>query len=255
MARSAYLFVKHFDNPNDSKTTAAIVHFLVGGAMVSLPAFMGAVQRTLFHGNLGAASSGGCTAGTVGGSADLSQLMVNFVGNIYGPMFAILTALMYLVGTYFIYRGLAKSAKIGTDPRASAPQGIIALLLIGAVLISGGTMVTGMINSLGIQSLFGSPSGVMDNMRHFSGINWSRVTTTTNTEAVDHAIQACLAFVQIIGLIGFIRGWMILRGAVEGTSQATVPQGLTHIIGGTMAMNMGTMLKILDNTFGMSLIN
>jgi hypothetical protein len=55
---------------------------------------------------------------------------------------------------------------------------------------------------------------------------------------------------QLVGLISFVRGWNILRNAIEGVGQATVPQGLTHIIGGVLAMNISGFMVALDATLG-----
>jgi hypothetical protein len=51
-------------------------------------------------------------------------------------------------------------------------------------------------------------------------------------------------------MIAFVRGWLIIKNAVEGAGQATVAQGFTHIVGGVLAINIYSFLEIMDQTFG-----
>ncbi|MDD5586221.1 MAG: hypothetical protein PHY92_04600 [Alphaproteobacteria bacterium] len=238
------LLKKHADNPNDSQVVKALAHLLGGGALAVFPAAVGTMQATL---HLGASASGGkdCAPGTpVSGAAGLDTMMQNFVNNIYQPMFSALSVLSFLVGAFLIYRGLLKGSKVGTDPRAAATHSILVNLLIGGVMVSIGAMLPVM-----EETLFGPTTTT------FSGINWTAIVGTADTTKADLTIKAILMFVQVIGAIAFVRGWLMIKNAVEGTAQVTVPQGLTHVIGGTMAINIGTMLKLFDTTFGTGLIN
>jgi hypothetical protein len=51
-------------------------------------------------------------------------------------------------------------------------------------------------------------------------------------------------------MIAFVRGWLILKRASEGSGQATMAQGFTHLFGGVLAMNIFGFLEIMDSTFG-----
>jgi hypothetical protein len=68
------------------------------------------------------------------------------------------------------------------------------------------------------------------------------------------AVNAALSFVQIIGFIAFVRGWMIMKKVVEGGGNVSMAQGMTHIIGGVLAVNIAPFLKIMDTTFGTNLL-
>lgn len=67
------------------------------------------------------------------------------------------------------------------------------------------------------------------------------------------ATNAILGFVQIMGLISFIRGWAIIAKAAQGGSQGvTTGKGLTHIIGGILAINIVGTKNALWATLGLS---
>ncbi len=247
--KGAMLLKKHAEGPKETPVVAGIAHVLVGGALGSLPVVAGTLQETI-HSWDGAPNGGnGCTPGPITGSVtSLDKMMENFVNNIAQPMYITLSTLCFVIGLFLIVKGLIRASKSGTDPREAAPHRIMVSMLIGAVLISISAVATNMINTL-----FESPV-----ITDFSNlINWSKITgeTNANTEAVDLTVKAILMFVQVIGFIAFIRGWLIIKNAVEGAGQATVPQGLTHIIGGTMAINIGTMIQLFDATFGTGIVN
>jgi len=244
--KGVLLFRKHAENPNDSKVVAATAHLVGAGTLAALPAAAKVLQQSL---GIVTTSTGakGCTPGAVAsGSAGLDVMMQNLVNNIYDPMLVVLQFLCFVIGAFLVYRGLLKGSKIGTDPRAAATHSIVVNLVAGAVLLS----IAGMIPVM-LSTIFGS-----EDVKDFSSIiNWSKITGgSVDTTKADLTIKAILMFIQIVGAIAFIRGWLIIKNAVEGTSQNTVPQGFTHVIGGTMALNIGQMLVIFDKTFGTELI-
>jgi intracellular multiplication protein IcmC len=55
--------------------------------------------------------------------------------------------------------------------------------------------------------------------------------------------------IQIIGLIAFIRGWVLIaRTASSGQPPGGTGKGFVHVIGGIMAMNIVGTLQIINNT-------
>jgi len=244
IVRGFLLLKRHAENPNQS-VVAGIAHCVGGGLLLALPAVVRVLQYTVLSSV--ASNQGGCLPGTVGAASALDVIMQNLVNNIYGPMFSLVSVIGLLVGITFVIKGLLAGVKTGTDPRAASPKSIINNLVIGAILISLSTIAPDI-----LKTLFGS--GTMEKMSDFSSvINWSGIVGSANT-AADKTVQAILGFIQIIGGIAFLRGWLIVKAAVEGGGQATIPQGLTHIIGGAMAVNIYTMLKIFNATFGVNII-
>lgn len=64
--------------------------------------------------------------------------------------------------------------------------------------------------------------------------------------------EALIDFIQVLGAIAFIRGWVLLaRSAGQGAPQGTYGKGLTHIIGGILAINVVATAQAVVNTFGL----
>lgn len=55
--------------------------------------------------------------------------------------------------------------------------------------------------------------------------------------------------IQVVGVIAFIRGWLLIaRSASQGQPPGGTGQGLTHVFGGILAMNIVGTLQIINNT-------
>lgn len=246
--RGALLFKKHADNPNDSQIAKALWHFAAGAGLMSFPIVAGVMQRTLF-GTIGGGSAWLCTPGgtTLDGTEGLDVMMQNFVLNIHMPMMQLVAFISILVGLVYIVRGLYKSAKIGSGAQGSDPKSIIVHFVIGAILISTGTSFYDV-----MQSLFGDR--LVTDTFTYSGIAWSKLTGSADSAAnAKKTVNAVFAFIQIIGIIAFTRGWLVLKAAMDG-GQATIPQGIVFVVAGVMAVNITKMVEIFNTTFGTNLI-
>jgi hypothetical protein len=85
--------------------------------------------------------------------------------------------------------------------------------------------------------------------------NHAVVKYAEGTSAAPHVnavVAAILAFVALLGWISFIRGFFIMRGVAEGNSQASAMAGFTHILGGALAVNLGGVLKAVQETLGIT---
>jgi intracellular multiplication protein IcmC len=73
-----------------------------------------------------------------------------------------------------------------------------------------------------------------------------------SSSSIDPVIlKALVGLIQVIGLIAFIRGWMVLVAhAKQPGGHATLGKGLTHIIGGIFAINIIGVTDVIWNTFG-----
>ncbi len=57
-------------------------------------------------------------------------------------------------------------------------------------------------------------------------------------------------FVQFVGLLAFIRGWMILSNLGKQGGQPAFGKGMTHVIGGILAMNIWGTVRLFSSAFG-----
>ena len=58
-------------------------------------------------------------------------------------------------------------------------------------------------------------------------------------------------YLHLIGIIAFLRGWVILsKMAHPGSQPGSVGKGITHIIGGILLINIVATMKIVASTLG-----
>jgi intracellular multiplication protein IcmC len=64
------------------------------------------------------------------------------------------------------------------------------------------------------------------------------------------AVGTALALIiQTIGLIAFIRGWVLIaKSASQGQPPGGTGKGMVHVFGGILAMNIVGTLEIINNT-------
>ena len=68
-------------------------------------------------------------------------------------------------------------------------------------------------------------------------------------------LLAALAWiVRVVGLIGFVKGIYVLRGASDGAPGATVSGASMHMIGGAMAWHIVPLLGAVQATLGISVL-
>lgn len=75
-------------------------------------------------------------------------------------------------------------------------------------------------------------------------------TSQTSSTTFEEYIEPILGIIQIIGMISFIRGWVMLSRATNvGQQPGAVSKGLTHVIGGIMGINIYTVIEVFNQTF------
>ncbi len=237
----------HADNPQNNKLVVPLAYLGGSIGMLSLPSFVATLHESL--GAEGAGGSFSCSdPGAVGEAVGLGQVVTNFVANFKEPLTDLTSLTAMLAGLLMIVNGLIKASKYGTDPKTYSLHSILTHLGFGALLTTiGSNMHTMMASLFGISEAESS-----------SVLSWGQIEGLIGqpiSEDFKLAVVSSLTFVQIMGAIAFVRGWLILKKVVEGSGNASLTQGLTHIIGGTIALNIFGFLTIMDATFGTSLLN
>jgi hypothetical protein len=238
------------DSAQDSSKTPvyqAIARLVGGAALLSLPGMTAWLIQTFFgfSGGDGLVGCGDIYQPQGGDNISLDQLLINLVYNIKDPFTWMMSIGAFTFGVFLIFRGLVKAAKYGTDPKAYSIPNILIHLVVGTLLITVGQSL-GMI----LFTLFGT-----DTINPSSDVySWNFIQQLNASEQFTTALIAALTFFQLIGIIAFIRGWIIIKNAVEGNGQATMAQGFTHVIGGVCAINIYGFLEIIDSTFGTGML-
>lgn len=84
-----------------------------------------------------------------------------------------------------------------------------------------------------------------------SPIGWENVQSGSINPIV---LKAVGGFVELLGLVSFVRGWMMLVANAQspGGGQGSFGKGVTHIIGGFLLINIYGLVTLIWNTFGLS---
>ncbi len=181
-------------------------------------------------------------------SGDSPELSVATIfGNLsqsLGGVTQFLTALAYVVGIYLTVSAVFKFKKCGHRTAFMHVEagmfGPIMQFFIGVALLYTPTFI-GVLNA----TVFGDSS--IDDVMAYTSSGSSPDWAT--------AIEPMYQTIQVIGLIAFIRGWLILSKSVQkdgGNQPGQTTKGIIHIIGGVMAINITRTITIVTATFGLT---
>lgn len=147
-------------------------------------------------------------------------------------------SLGYLLGIVFIANALYKFRLIG-DYRHMMMQptdlkGPLGSMIVGAMLI----YLPGIFTSV-TYTLWNQSSGMM-----------AYAPSANSSQEFQIILQVTYEIMKLIGIIAFIRGWMILAKLGDHGNQGGVPKALAHIIGGVLAYHLDATIYVFQATFG-----
>ncbi len=162
--------------------------------------------------------------------------MTNQFPNIY----RLITALAYLMGIAFIFRGVYQ-LKVYGDLRTmmSVQTNFKATMMVffaGTALLYAPTAFKSMMLSTFATTSVTDPMG------------YGPTASSLSTLLASHAV---LLFVQLIGTISFIKGWVGLTHVSNPNGRSSMGKAVTHIVAGLLAINIEGTKEILQASFGM----
>lgn len=152
-----------------------------------------------------------------------------------------LEKLCWLAGVFFVLKGLYmlkkmgyKTAFMGGGAGLTGPSIVVA---IGVILINTPAFIKIMLMTLFAQS------GVQNTL------SWE---ASHGGDAWYSAITPMIGLIQVIGLIAFFRGWILLVKANNENSQpGNMSKGFMHILAGVMAINITGTIDIINRSLGL----
>ncbi len=165
-------------------------------------------------------------------SLTIEQMIIN-LAKVMPSLLAMFSGGAYVLGFILVLRGVYKLKEYGEMRTSMSSQTNLwppmITLAIGTLLIF---FVSGY--QIGLQTLFG----------YSSPLTYSADTSSTET-----LVSSVVSIMQVIGVIAFIRGLLLLNGAGGHSAQpGSVGKGLTFTIGGLLAINIYGTWEILVNT-------
>lgn len=257
-----YKIRDHVVDPARTGLNEGVMRLLAGGAFFAFPYLTIIFRTTLLPGSLVGLTSIttntgfreaiplgpiGCTISALGlplfTGPSLDQAMVCFMEDILGPVHVVLNFFATVAGMIFIMIGISRLIKSAQEgPRGPGGMGTVGTFVVGGILLSATTILRAVSSSM-----FGSPvTATFASMRYTTGMSLAE------TQAAYNVISAVLKFMIVIGMISFVRGVFIMRDVAEGKQQASTMAGMTHIIGGALAVNLGPLLNAVQASLGVT---
>lgn len=176
-------------------------------------------------------------------TVDLSNLspetiLTNISENALPNLMRLVTAISYVLGMVFIFRGVVKLKHVGEMRTQMSHEHNIAtpitLIAVGALLLYLPSSV-----QIGMSSFWSDPSPY---------------SYTENQDQWSQFINVCFMVVQFVGTVAFIRGLIILSHmGGGGHQQGGLSRGLTHIIGGIFCINIYQFVQVVMATIGLGI--
>ena len=172
---------------------------------------------------------------------------VDVFANLAASMFSVerlVTGAAYLIGLMFAFKALMtlKAHGESRSQMSSGGNSIKEPLLY--------FLVAGMLIYLpsGFEVLMNSTFGY-SNVLAYAPVN-SHNSGLDMLFGADSMFGSSLALIiQTIGVIAFVRGWILVaRSASQGQQAGGTGKGLMHVFGGILAMNIVGTLQIINNT-------
>lgn len=171
---------------------------------------------------------------------DSSNMLIN-LSNSYASIWKLVTAGAYLMGMALAMRGVYY-LKIYGDARTMMSSNANFKIPVIYLMVAGVFMYLPSAAHVLITSGFGT-----------SQITPLGYNASTVSGLSLQATNAILGFVQLVGLISFVRGWMIIVKSAQGAAQGvSFGKGFTHIVGGILAINIVGTKNALWSTLGLS---
>lgn len=187
---------------------------------------------------------------------DIQDILVN-LQVIINPAIRMLLAVSLILGIIFIIKGLmllkAFALPINQSTKPGELSGPILYLLVGTVLIYIPTSTDVLSSTLfgsNLPSIFSSPGQPnIYNMQEASKeLGYVSVALESQWATL---INTVVYYMQFIGFIAFLRGWIIISHAgQQGAQPEALTKGIIHVVGGILAINFLPLVKAISNTIG-----
>lgn len=236
----------HVLNPQQTQVWEGFSRFLAGGAFFALPVSVEAIRSTVTPVTLTAFATDPITKyheNGIAGCEGLDGALFCMMTDITGPVHNLLNFFTFVAGMIFIMIGISRLIKSAQEG-ARGPGGIGTFMtfLAGGALISYNEFMRAF-----TFSFFNNPT-----TRTYAELQYTDGMEDTEKMHAHTVITAVLKFMIIVGLISFVRGIFIIRNVAEGNSQASIMAGITHMVGGSLAVNLGPLLRAVQSTLNLT---
>lgn len=155
----------------------------------------------------------------------------------------LIKAMSYIIGLALVVRGLMMYRALANQTMSTAQRGEIAgpavHIVVGAIMFYFPSTLSTTLNTVFGTSQLTEISQIIDYPSLAQSERWSKLS------------EIIQKYMYLIGLIAFVRGWVLLsKMGHAGAQPGQIGKGLIHIIGGILLINIVQTVNILAETFG-----
>ncbi len=234
---------EHVENPNQVSIWDPVAKLVVAGGFFSLPYIVSVAYTSVAALIVPHSNQLNGQVREAGGPGGLDTMIAALVNDTFGPVSLIVNWFGVVAGFILVFIGISRLMKSAQEG-ARGPGGIgtIMTFVTGGALLAFGPMVTALGTSLFAADGISSPNR--------GTLNYTAGLSRPAVDRAESVIDSIILFVAMIGFISIARGIFIMRGVAEGNSQASSMAGITHLIGGAIAVNLAPFLNATQNTLG-----
>ncbi len=249
VVRGLFDMMKRSSDPTNKPFKDGILGVMMGGMVASLPNLINWLHKSLLRDTVKGDGIRCSAAESVAtdSAVPLDVMLSNFVGNITPGILALISGMAVIFGIVMIFYNMVKLSKFGSDAKTSTLTPIIGSLIIGALLVAVGQTM-----DVSLSTIFGNNTS-MTTLTKYSGVAYVPGGSFDMTR-FNNAMSAVFTFLRIVGSLSFVRGFFVMKNALEGQGQATKGQAYTHIIGGALLVNMPAFIQYIEQSVGFKVL-
>lgn len=240
--RGIQMLRAHIENPGNAPLAESLKRLAVGGALFSFPAIVNVVYETF--GAKGSALANTGFATTTAPAGGLDGMMVNFIKDISNAAYAGIEFFCYMAGILMVLFAMQRLVRTAQDgPRGPLGFGTIMMFIVAGLLLSFPQVLTAVDNSL---------LGKGQAITNVSFMSLGGKVDPAQIQNAKSVFSAVLAFMAIIGFLSIVRGLFLLKSFADGNNQATMMSVVTHIVAGSLAVNLGSFINAVQKSLGLT---
>lgn len=243
----------HVLNPQQTSLWEGVSRLGAGGAFFALPVVIEVMRNTVSPATTAAIAAVAQrttfneAALACDGNSGLDGALYCMMDDLLGPVHVAINFFTTCAAFVFAMIGISRLMKSAQDgPRGPGGLGTIMTFAIAGALLSYNSLMRAATVSLSMSLPGISLTATRANMKYTKGLS------AAEAQHIHTVISAIIKFMIIVGLISFVRGIFIVRSVAEGNSQASLMAGVTHMVGGALAVNLGPLINLVQNTLGIA---
>ena len=185
-----------------------------------------------------------CTSGTVACWITEQADILRNIASTLEPVEKMITGIAYVIGIAFAFKAIYSLKAYGearsmmSSNTANMKEPLTYLFVAGIFIYLPAAM------NLLMTTTFGN-----DVILQYAPLNSSNSTINALFGSSSTVGKPLTMIIQVIGLIAFIRGWLLIaRASGQGGQPGSTGKGLMHVFGGILAVNIVKTLEIVNNT-------